>query len=862
MLYANQISVQEGVPTDYKRISVITFLEKVSILTSKYWGVKKLQRPIFKFELPERISILDFDKLNEMEYIQIIEKAKTIFGNSIVFIAISPNNGRKIGVKFNSSSTQEELKSFLIENFKTIDKRAIGFEFNCFLPKEFIFINQAFSAFDLPKLVKNDVTVSCQSYNYGKKYLLSEISAKYPQTSKRANNSVFKFFLSAFRNGYGQDEVIDFARQNYTTSLADLERQAKNALQLAKNKKISYERIEITDELDFAKKYVDILQNASYRVLALQAPTGYGKTYNIVKNIKNCVIAVPTIALAHQTANSYEIGSLTGINSESDILEFDLFKQGQTDIIVCTYDQLYRFDLSNVIVVIDEAHELVNAIVYRKKTILAVQKSLAKAKKVLYISATLPKEYLKLIDVPIIDFSPQEAKKRIVQHQYYTGEVADLIKNIKSTNTDKHHLIFLNNKEKIDVSTDEETVGIFNFEGLETSKHYIELIENSMLINRITIVTSKINAGVNIIMPNSDIYVHYIADRANLIGVNPSDVCQFFGRIRKSNSTSFFLYERQKQTEKECYDFSYQTKQVYIKSQKEIAKLFSEQEQNGFEVGNINFQDAQVNGLGSFQCVNRISIGFWEVDFSQIAYVFELKKSKSKHIKDSLKNIDARYDVVCGDEILEFEKKSKTKKDKNSEIELVNEFCENFLSNDNHCRFVAKKSKNELLKEFFKPNGQEGYYDITLISQQIQILMCYCKLFKLSYSHNQIIGLFKGNSLAQLDKLVNDCENYFIFTANKKLLNVKQMEQKIILGKICEKIENNFETHQTAKEIIKLTKSVFGKHQGIYGVSLKEIDLNWVRKTVGFFAVFKYNKKTKSYDIRPNNVFFEENYAG
>lgn len=864
MLVAEKTPKEKGATTDYRKCSVRDFLTDFEAKCEYYKLVWKHEKPIFIHELHEKIAILDFD--NVQIDVQ-LELCKVFFGDSIIWAAVSPRGfGLKVAVAFDENTNSAQLKFFLLKNFPKIDKKAISFTFNCYLPKKVLLINENFSRYTIE--LKDSDGIECvesfESFELRQKKAnsnLTDIFLRFPQTSRRANGSVYKFMCSALRSGFGMNEILDFVNLNYVVNPFDAHRQVKNAINFLSNFSNSTKNtISVKNQEEFKIEYAKILnsfQNSTNEKIAISAPTGLGKTFGIVNNLKRFILAVPTIAIAKQTGESYKIGAICGKNNKEDLDEISFWQSGEVEGIVCTYDQLYRFDLTSATLVIDEAHELINGIVYRPKSVLSVTNAAKKAQKIIYISATLPVEYLKLIDVPILNFSFVGQKEREVKHYFYNGDVSLLIQEIKGKHVGKTVLIFLNNKTKIELNCDDSTVGIFNYEGLETSVEYNELIKNSKLISDFTIVTSKINAGVNISMPDKDIVCCYIGDKANQTGIFSNELCQFFGRIRNAKTTLFEIYERKKESEGVLYPFSQKSKKEFVYSQKQIASGFNLEEKSSQTKKDITDKDMlKPSGFDYHYCITRNHNGHWVADYAKIAFTFERRKAKSVSIFESLPETDNRYIVECCGEMELGKKTEKTEKDAEFEIALIEKLCDDFLNDTDKCKFVAQKTKNQLLRKYYKSRAI-GSYDITYLKQQTELLYAYCQFLEIDFSHSQIISLIKGKTFSEIEKKVSESINYWFFVTEKSQLNTKQIAEKCIIFRLKNAFESKIGENLSSEDIIKIAKDCFGKHQNKYNLSLKELDINNIRKRIGFFVEFKYSKSTKNYLIKLNEVFFE-----
>ncbi|WP_187270982.1 DEAD/DEAH box helicase family protein [Neolewinella aurantiaca] len=136
---------------------------------------------------------------------------------------------------------------------------------------------------------------------------------------------------------------------------------------------------------------------ATHQSVALEAPTGSGKTTFIIKYARRTrqplVIAVPTINLARQIAHQHKGYALTGNFNHNKVQV-----SNEADLIVCTYDTIHQVPhLFLRLLVIDEAHNLVNQYgqvyrgykPFRAETLRKCAALIPEAKKTVLLSGTM-----------------------------------------------------------------------------------------------------------------------------------------------------------------------------------------------------------------------------------------------------------------------------------------------------------------------------------------------------------------------------------------------------------------------------------------------------------------------------------------
>lgn len=287
----------------------------------------------------------------------------------------------------------------------------------------------------------------------------------------------------------------------------------------------------------------------------LQAPTGSGKSKFAVKlanelfqndSNKFIVITADTIALAKQISSSYELKLICG-----DTIKI-LGKPKNCGVYVSTYDGLKHFHKIDFLIV-DEAHQLVNAISYRKDAINVLNEWINKTK-TLAITAT-PKYLFPLMgNFKFIEISVSDKIKN--KYLIYRKEKSSIEKKvldiiINNPLDGSKAFVYINSKDKlmkiksylnknhpeyrvvIINSLTKEEKGNFN-----TSLDYICLAsiqDNSLVPDNVDIIlaTSILQNGINILNENISYVITNELEETNLI--------QFVARFRKGVKDNIFL---------------------------------------------------------------------------------------------------------------------------------------------------------------------------------------------------------------------------------------------------------------------------------------------------------------------------------
>ncbi len=248
---------------------------------------------------------------------------------------------------------------------------------------------------------------------------------------------------------------------------------------------------------------------AEHKQLLLQAPTGCGKTYTFINLAKEregkTVFLVPNVSNVIQIAEEYKIPGLYGDEVKEGIWQ-------NSNVVVATYDKANVFlkkHLDQMLVVLDEAHNLQAQASFRSDAIEAVKKLVEKSKEAVFLSATINHLDHSLYG-KVLRFEPEEPKKIIGISKMYTSgknqnkDVAtDLIRKLVAEG--KRCLVKMNHKSSL-----------YNFQkSLEGSKITSEVLtadnkDKSLVMNKILtektlptnfqviFCTSILDAGVNL----------------------------------------------------------------------------------------------------------------------------------------------------------------------------------------------------------------------------------------------------------------------------------------------------------------------------------------------------------------------------
>ena len=215
---------------------------------------------------------------------------------------------------------------------------------------------------------------------------------------------------------------------------------------------------EITPELDRLLK-----EEAR---LAIEAPTGSGKTTFFASLPKRTgqrvVVAVPTVNLAKQQAG--KVRGAVPLHGRGNPTKSN--KAAEAQLVFCTYDTLHQLpDVHRRIVVIDEAHNLVNQFgqvadtynPFRADTLRKVLELASQGKKAVFLSGTMPPLLAQALGATLVQVTRQDSNKVQVHVLEADGVAPDKLtaatlaelQRIDYT-ADRLHFVFMNNTEQLE----------------------------------------------------------------------------------------------------------------------------------------------------------------------------------------------------------------------------------------------------------------------------------------------------------------------------------------------------------------------------------------------------------------------------
>ena len=204
---------------------------------------------------------------------------------------------------------------------------------------------------------------------------------------------------------------------------------------------------------------------AEEKRLAIEAPTGSGKTTFFAALPKRTgarvVIACPTVNLAKQAAG--KVRGAVCIHGRGSTRRSN--KAAEAELVFCTYDTLHQLpDIHRRIVVVDEAHNLVNqfgevSTVYnpfRADTLRKVLELADTGQRAVFLSGTMPPLLAQALNAKLVQVDRQQSNGVRVHVLEATGASPDKLTAATLAElhridwkADRLHFVFLNNTEQL-----------------------------------------------------------------------------------------------------------------------------------------------------------------------------------------------------------------------------------------------------------------------------------------------------------------------------------------------------------------------------------------------------------------------------
>ncbi|MEA3448753.1 MAG: hypothetical protein U9Q98_09970, partial [Bacteroidota bacterium] len=304
------------------------------------------------------------------------------------------------------------------------------------------------------------------------------------------------------------------------------------------------------DDPNLIEKIEDNVKN--HAITLIQAPTGAGKTYKFVKQIRNLgkvVIAEPLTVTVKQIGETYNIAALTGESGEDEFIDAVESEKAAT-----TFEQLKHVWQHFDTIVIDEVHHLFTDYGYKGEVLNELQTIISEAiragKHIVLLTAT-PHNLLKNFNTFFIRINDrQHVPETVYAKRINKTPLNTAIQHLKQSRA-KRTVMQINSIDTLKEITDYATSNLnykrdeialfYSNEKIKQGNDYSFLVENSKFRQdvRLVLTTAILSDGINI-KDNIDEVVYI----DNQFYSNPDNFRQFIGRFRdwQEHNTKFTIY--------------------------------------------------------------------------------------------------------------------------------------------------------------------------------------------------------------------------------------------------------------------------------------------------------------------------------
>ena len=357
-----------------------------------------------------------------------------------------------------------------------------------------------------------------------------------------------------------------------------------------------------------------------YRHLLIGANTGIGKTFGtslIAKElpVDYVIFFVPNRSIAEQIASEGQFKLFYGDDTDLPKSKYIVatyqkvhaieraFKKENNYRAIQYQDKAYSFnDLISYAVIVDETHELMDKRNMYLKFIRDLEDFIIFAEYSIMMSANITDIYRAYKDKEVFKHTiqiEQEAKHYNADDLYIYRLDNRTKKRLYSTvniieeklKTHRNVLFYKDNIKYMDQLQEQlkaKNINVIfinsrNKEEEAVEAEYKSIIENSNLNKTVVLVTSVINAGVNIKSPN----VCAICDMPR-ISMNSNKMLQFFGRLRGDNKNSLVLLLGTAETPEKKF---FRSRDYYVEALREQVK----RQRNALDMDLFNRYGLEVN---------------------------------------------------------------------------------------------------------------------------------------------------------------------------------------------------------------------------------------------------------------------------
>ena len=625
-----------------------------------------------------------------------------------------------------------------------------------------------------------------------KKYKINELHSYQEKLLKNKNVDMIKIFQI-------DEEIKKIKRHDYRFTKEEY----KRLINLTKIKKDAENIITIENTLD--ERYEDIKFILNQEGLNLiEAPTGSGKTYTIIKAFKELskefsnrvfIILCPNRVQNEQNGKEYGVYVVIGgVNTEQHIT-----------VMSCVYEKIDEvikdYRSKDITLVVDEAHELIESTSYRKKAIDLIDLSVEKCYNTIHLTATSRKlkEFYNYNNKYTFNF--KEAKNNldnlnIIPSKDLDKTLFSLLKINKMNN--KKSLVFMSGS-KNDLKTTGDVLKRkgYNVEVITSddkqSDSYLNIVNYSTISEDVDVVltTKVLECGTNI--KNTDIIPMEVVKNPNHFNLDSTE--QKFARLRAKNGIGYLILKEPKENKgiRSFDEIKEELINISLGSIKGIEALKETQKNISIEdyIGIMN--ESIKNHISAITGIN----GVLDFDEESLMVTINKKNLINRAFKDYDKQFLYNLDLLCVALKGRIKANSITvQSDESIENDMID-----FLGispKDSQLLVEDLKETKRLTKEVKEENSIKAK----------KIIM---ELYKNGYLEEYLYSEDKFELLQNFKKYVNEVlydQFKFLLQEEKELLKLEKLFNINILKEDMKTLMKYYQVMKTVAEVDRLAKKI------------------------------------------------------
>lgn len=625
-----------------------------------------------------------------------------------------------------------------------------------------------------------------------KKYKIDELLSFQEELLKNKNIDMIKIFQI-------DEEIKKIKRHDYRFSKEEY----KRLINLIKIKKDTENIITIENTLD--ERYEDIKFILNQEGLNLiEAPTGSGKTYTIIKAFKELskefsnrifIILCPNRVQNEQNGKEYGVYVVVGgVNTEQHIT-----------VMSCVYEKIDEvikaYRSKDITLVVDEAHELIESTSYRKKAIDLIDLSVEKCYNTIHLTATSRKlkEFYNYNNKYTFNF--KEAKNNLDNLNIIPSKDLDktlftLLKINKMNN--KKSLVFMSGS-KNDLKTTGDVLKRkgYNVEVITSddkqTESYLKIVNYSTIAEDVDVVltTKVLECGTNI--KNTDIIPMEVVKNPNHFNLDSTE--QKFARLRAKNGIGYLILKEPKENKgiRSFDEIKEELMNISLGSMKGIEALKGTQKNISIEdyIGIIN--ESIKNYISAITGIS----GVLDFDEESLMVTINKKNLINRAFKDYDKQFLYNLDLLCASLKGRIKANSITvQSDESIENDMID-----FLGispEDTQLLVEDLKETKKLTKEVKEENSIKAKKTIM-------------ELYKNGYLEEYLYSEDKFELLQNFKKYVNETlynQFKFLLQEEKELLKLEKLFNINVLKEDMKTLMKYYQVMKTVAEVDRLAKKI------------------------------------------------------